>query len=452
MSKQTLQREFKNVPTDASLVCSSTNLSLNRLETVSEGDTVLSRNNPEVNLRKQVSGLTVIVPVLSLEGSPLMPCTPAKARHLLEKRRAHVVKLNPFVIRLNFKCESLVQEISFGMDAGYKNIGYSTITNIKEILSGEIALDNKTKSRMNERRMYRRNRKCRLRYRKPRFNNRVKPEGWLPPSIKRKFDAHINFINGLKKILPIKKVTVEIGNFDIQKIENPDISGVQYQQGDLYGYYNLKFYLLEREKGKCQLCGKKFTKENRPHMHHIKQRSEGGTDRAEGIALIHKSCHEDLHKKKLFHKLKPARVYKAETFMSIVGGMFKKFLDCDVIYGYKTCVKRKELGLEKSHVNDAFVIAGGTVQTRCLPSSIEQKRINNRTLQTNRKGFSPSIRKQRHKIQNRDFIWIDNKKYLSGGVACKGTQVYYFDANEKRLMPSKGIEKIYSTDSLVWLN
>ena len=78
MSMQTLQREFKNVPTDASLVRSSTNLSLNRLETVSEGDTVLSCNNPEVNLRKQVSGLTVIVPVLSLEGSPLMPCTPTK--------------------------------------------------------------------------------------------------------------------------------------------------------------------------------------------------------------------------------------------------------------------------------------------------------------------------------------------------------------------------------------
>ena len=381
-----------------------------------------------------------------------MPCTPAKARHLLEKRRAHVVKLNPFVIQLNFKCENKIQEISFGMDAGYKKIGCSAITDTKEILSGEIALDNKTKSRMNERRMYRRNRRYRLRYRKPRFNNRVKPEGWLPPSIRRKFNVHINFINGLKKILPIKKVTVEIGDFDIQKIENPDISGVQYQQGDLYGYYNLKFYLLEREKGKCQLCGKKFTKENRPHMHHIKQRSEGGTSRAEGIALIHKSCHKNLHEKKLFHKLKPARVYKAETFMSIVGGMFRKFLDCDVTYGYKTCAKRKELGLEKSHVNDAFVIAGGTIQKRCLSGKIEQKRINNRTLQTNRKGFSKSIRKQRHKIQNRDFIWIDNKKYLSGGVAHKGARIYYFDGSEKKFISSKRIEKIYSTDSLVWLN
>jgi len=449
---QTLQPKFKNVPTDASLVRSSTTLPLNRNESASVVEKVLSCNNPEVNLRKQVSGLTVIVPVLSLEGSPLMPCTPVKARHLLEKRRAHVVKLNPFIIRLNFKCESIVQEISFGMDAGYKNIGYSAITDTKEILSGEIALDNKTKSRMNERKMYRRNRRYRLRYRKPRFDNRVKPEGWLPPSIKRKFDTHINFIKGLKKMLPIKKVTVEIGNFDIQKIENPDISGVQYQQGDLYGYYNLKLYLLEREKGKCQLCGKKFTKENKPHMHHIKQRSEGGTSRAEGIALIHKSCHEDLHKKKLFHKLKPAKAYKAETFMSIVGGMFKKFLDCDVTYGYETCAKRKELGLEKSHVNDAFVIAGGTIQTRCLPSMIEQKRINNRTLQTNRKGFSSSIRKQRHKIQNRDFIWISGKKYLSGGVASRGTQVYYFDGSEKKLIPSKKIEKIYNTDNLIWLD
>jgi hypothetical protein len=136
--------------------------------------------------------------------------------------------------------------------------------------------------------------------------------------------------------------------------------------------------------------------------------------------------------------------------MSIVGGMFKKFLDCDIAYGYKTCAKRKELGLEKSHVNDAFIIAGGTTQSRCLPSMIEQKRINNRTLQTNRKGFSKSIRKQRHKIQNRDFIWIDSKKYLSGGVSSRGAQIYYFNGDDKKLMSSKRIEKIYSIGSFVW--
>jgi hypothetical protein len=138
--------------------------------------------------------------------------------------------------------------------------------------------------------------------------------------------------------------------------------------------------------------------------------------------------------------------------MSIVGGMFKKFLDCDVTYGYKTCAKRKELGLEKSHVNDAFVIAGGSTQSRCLSGKIEQKRINNRTLQTNRKGFIPSIRRSRHRIQNRDFIWIGDKKYLSGGVACRGSQVYYFDGDVKKLISSKRVEKVYSTDSLVWLN
>jgi hypothetical protein len=138
--------------------------------------------------------------------------------------------------------------------------------------------------------------------------------------------------------------------------------------------------------------------------------------------------------------------------MSIVGGKFKDVLDCEITYGYETKTKRNLLCLEKSHVNDAFVIAGGTGQERCRPEIIEQKRRNNRTLQTNRKGFAPSIRRQRHPIQNKDFVWIGKKKYLCGGVACKGSQVYYFDDLEKKLISAKKVERLYSTSGLVWLN
>jgi len=452
MSKQTLQREFKNVPTGAPLACSSTSTPLNRLETVSVASGILSCNNPEVGQRKQVSGLKVTVPVLSINGSPLMPCSLTKARHLLERRKAKIINLNPFAIRLTFECENKVQEVSLGVDSGYNHIGFSAITKTKEITSGEISLDDKTSKRLTERRMYRRNRRNRLRYRKPRFNNRKTPEGWLPPSVQRKLDTHINMVNKLKELTPVKKVTVEIGEFDIQKLMNPDIYGKEYQQGDLYGYNNLKAFLFSREHGRCQFCGKNIVKGEKAHTHHIKPRSETGTDSPSNMALLHEDCHDELHKRGLYRKLKAPKEYKAETFMSIIAARLKKALNCGVTYGYETATKRNLLGIEKSHVNDAFIIAGGINQERCLPYKVEQKRINNRTLQTNRKGFVPSIRTQRYVIQNRDFIWISDKKYLCGGVANRGIMIYYFDDTKKKLIYYKKVNKFYSTGSLTWIN
>jgi hypothetical protein len=186
-----------------------------------------------------------------------MPCTPTKARHLLEKEKAKVVSLNPFTIKLTFKCENKVQEVSLGIDSGYKHIGFSVITKTKEIVSGEVFLDDKTSKRLTERRVYRKRRRSRLRYRKQRSSNRNTPEGWLPPSVQRRFDTHINVIKRLKKLTPIRKITIETGAFDIQKLMDPEISGKEYQQGNLYGYNNLKAFLFSREHGKCQFCCKK---------------------------------------------------------------------------------------------------------------------------------------------------------------------------------------------------
>jgi 5-methylcytosine-specific restriction endonuclease McrA len=381
-----------------------------------------------------------------------MPCSFTKARHLLESGKAKVVNLNPFTVKLTFECENKVQEISLGIDSGYSHIGFSAITSDKEVASGEVSLDNKTSKRLTKRRMYRGHRRNRLRYRKPKFSNRKTPKGWLPPSIQRKFDTHINVLYKLKELMPIKKVTVEIGAFDIQKLMNPEILGKEYQQGDMYGYNNLKAFLFSREHGKCQLCGKKIVKGERVHLHHIKPRSQSGTNRPLNMALLHEGCHDKLHKEGLYNKLKAPKQYKAETFMSIVADRFKKVLDCNVTYGYETATKRNILRIEKSHVNDAFIIAGGINQERCLFYKIEQKRINNRVLQVKRKRFIPSIRRQRHEIQNRDLVWIDGRKYLCGGLAGRGSEVYYFDGLEKIRVPIKKMSRFYSTGSLVWIN
>ena len=113
---------------DASLVCSSTTLPLNKLETVSVVGKVLGCNNPEVkNKRQQVARLKVFIPVLSIAGSPLMPCTFTKAKRLLKRGKAKIVNRNPLIIRLTFSCENQTQPIVLGVDTGYSTIGFSKI-------------------------------------------------------------------------------------------------------------------------------------------------------------------------------------------------------------------------------------------------------------------------------------------------------------------------------------
>ncbi len=243
--------------------------------------------------------------------------------------------------------------------------------------------------------MYRRLRRNKLRYRPARFLNRKKDKGWLPPSIQRRYDAHLTLINKIKSVLPISKITIEVGNFDVQKIENPDISGVEYQQGDMYEYQNMRSYLLAREKGLCQLCKKEFNKGNPSHIHHCKQRNQQGSNKPKNLAILHKKCHTKLHKNNL--KLNCPREYKAETFMSIIKNRFIiDIKDVNITYGYITFINRNKLGIEKTHYNDAFIISAGTNQKRCKTIVIKQKHRNNRVLQLNRNGFKPSIRKCRY--------------------------------------------------------
>jgi 5-methylcytosine-specific restriction endonuclease McrA len=448
---QPLQLKLKNVPMDTSLVCSSTSSPLNNLETDSEKSIVLDCNNPEVSQQSDRTERKAIksVFVVSKSDKPLMPCKPRKARHMLKKGEAHVINLNPFTIKLNFNCKESVQVCTLGIDTGFKFVGWSVVNKIEEISCGELTLDRKTSDRLTSKRMYRRLRRGRLRYRKPRFNNRKIDKGWLPPSIKRSLDTTLGLVNKLKKMLPVNKVVVETAKFDIQKINNPDISGTEYQQGDLFDFLNLRAYLVSREKGICQICGKKIT--DRIEKHHIIPRSGGGTNKSSNYALVHPECHKKLHNGKTKLKIKLNRQFKAETFMSIIHNEFKRVLGCEITFGYITAHIRKELRIEKSHANDAFVIAGGFDQKRSESLvRITQRRINNRVLQRNFKKGRPSIRTQRYKFQTGDFIWLKGKRYICGGTTGLGTQVYYLDDKEKKTISIKKIDRVYHTRSLIW--
>ena len=102
---------------------------------------------------------------------------------------------------------------------------------------------------------------------------------------------------------------------------------------------------------------------------------------------------------------------------------------------------RYKLGLEKSHHTDAFIIAGGEKQKRSQSCMFFQKRKNNRTLQLNRKGFKPSIRRQRYKFQPKDLIEIKKQKYEVVGIFNKGNWIRVKNKNERCNFPIRLVEK-----------
>ncbi len=318
-------------------------------------------NNPEEHQHSGKSVQDLRVPVLNMRGEPLMPTTPRKARKLLEAGKAKVVSRTPFTIQLLYPTGEAKQDITLGIDAGYSKIGYSAVTVTRELIAGELELRKDISKLLEKRRSYRREKRNRKWYREPRFDNRGRREGWLPPSLEHKLQSHIRLIERLKRIFPLTKVIVEVSSFDTQKIQNPEISGVEYQQGELQGY-EVREYLLEKWKRRCAYCKKTGVP---LEVEHIVPKSRGGSDRVSNLTI---SCHECNQKKgdrtaEEFGypgiQKQAKQSLKATAFMNNIRWKLVNLLSCEWTYGYITKHNRIKLGLEKSHENDAFVIAGG---------------------------------------------------------------------------------------------
>jgi len=448
---------LKNVPKDTSLVLCSTNPGLNRDQSLSVSDSLkdnkLTYNSLEVNQPSTNNeDLPSKVFVLSIEGNPLMPTKCSRARKMLISGKARVVKRLPFTIQLNYVCGNIVQEISLGIDTGYGNIGFAATTEKDELICGTLILDGKTKERLKEKSMYRGNRRDKLWYRESRWANRKREPGWLPPSIERRYQTHLTLIKRLQKLLLISSITLEVAKFDIAKIENPLIESLDYQQGTLYDYQNMKSYLMSREKGKCQFCGQDF-KGQPSQIHHIKPKREGGNDRPDNLALLHEKCHNEMHAKHLEYLLKSnSEDYKQTTFMNIINKRFKQDIpELNITYGNITFVNRNNLGLAKTHYNDAFVISNGTNnQSRTKAIEIKQVHRNNRVLQLNRKGFKPSIKKEKSKANPGDLFWVTGKQYTCTGMFNKGKYICYGSTSKKEYFNFTKVEKIYKQGSFVW--
>ena len=150
--------------------------------------------------------------VLNMRGQPLMPCSPAKARHLLKaNKKAKVKRRTPFTIQLSIATGETKQDVILGVDSGSKHIGLSATTEKTEVFASEVELRQDISGLLADRLAFRRVRRHRkTRYRAPRFNNRVhsKHKGWLAPSIENRIQAHISRIDAVCKLLPVTKLSL----------------------------------------------------------------------------------------------------------------------------------------------------------------------------------------------------------------------------------------------------
>ena len=308
----------------------------------------------------------MLVYVLNKEGNPIMPCGSAKARKLLKDGKAKIIKRDIFTIQLLYGSSGYKQEITLGVDTGSKTIGLSATTKSNELFAGEYQLRNDISDLLSDRRIYRRARRNRkTRYRKARFLNRVrtKNKGWLAPSVEHKIESHINIIDKIHKILPIQKLVVELANFDIQKINNPDIKGKDYQFGEAYGFENIKSYVLFRDNYTCQHCKGK-SKDSKLHVHHIIFRSQAGSDNVDNLICLCKTCHDKLHKNEIKLNAKGLKkIHKDSTFMNImkntlINRLGLKYKNLEITYGYITKQNRYNNSIDKTHRFDALTISG----------------------------------------------------------------------------------------------
>ena len=313
--------------------------------------------------------------VISSTKKPLMPCHPARAKELLGKKQAAVYRRFPFTIILKNRVDGDVQPIELKFDPGSKTTGIALVGEFgrgkRMIFAANLSHRGQAvKDALESRRSLRRSRRARkTRYRTPRFLNRTKPKGWLPPSLMSRVDNVKSWGNKLLRFSPVSSISVETVRFDMQKLENPEISGTEYQQGTLLGY-EVREYLLEKWARKCAYCAK----EGVPlEVEHIKAKSLGGSNRVGNLTIACRPCNEKKGslaigdflkgKKELLTKilkdakapLKDAAAVNASRYA--IGNALKTFgLPISFASGGRTKFNRCQQNYQKDHWVDAACV------------------------------------------------------------------------------------------------
>ena len=293
-----------------------------------------------------------------------------KVRRLLKEKNAKVVKRSPFTIKLLYDTGNTVSSLTHGINTGSAHIGSAVSDDEGNIYYvAEIEVRNDIKGKMDVRRKYRRNRRNRkTRYRKPRFDNRgnSKRKDRLNPTMTSKIHAHEREIAFTASILPISRLVLETGQFDMAAMKDPSIRSKKkirwaYQEGPNYGYANTKAMIRARDGYTCQHC-KGRRKDSRLDVHHIVFRSKGGSDEPENLITLCRTCHKMLHDGKIDPKLKGKAkgiLAHASQMNVIRSQLLKRYPDAIQTFGYVTSENRQILDLPKEHYINAAVIASG---------------------------------------------------------------------------------------------
>jgi 5-methylcytosine-specific restriction endonuclease McrA len=357
--------------------------------------------------------------VLDTYEKPLNPVHPGRARILLSSGKAAVFRRYPFTIILKVEIvEPQVEPLRLKLDPGSKTTGIAVVNDAsgEVVFAAELSHRGQAiKAALDDRRAVRRSRRNRhTRYRKPRFDNRKRAKGWLPPSIESRIANIMTWVNRLRWYCPIAAISQELVKFDTQAMENPEISGIGYQQGTLVGY-EVREYLLEKWGRKCAYCGK----ENVPlQIEHIHPRANGGTNRVSNLTLACEKCNiekgtqdikvflakkPDLLKKFLVQAkapLKDAAAVNASRW-ELYRRLQQMGLPVEVGTGGRTKFNRATRNLEKTHWLDASCVGASTPQQlqteRVRPLLIKATGHGIRQMcQTNKYGF-PKQHRQRKK-------------------------------------------------------
>jgi len=224
---------------------------------------------------------------------PLSPVHPGQARILLTAGKAAVLRRYPFTIVLKTAIEPpQFQPLRVKLDPGSRTTGIALVNDQsgQVLFAAELShRGHKIKRALDDRRAVRRSRRARhTRYRKARFQNRSRHNGWLTPSLESRVCNVTTWVKRLMRLCPIEAISMELVRFDLQAMENPEIEGCQYQQGTLAGY-ELREYLLDKWARTCAYCGK----QNLPlQIEHIFPRAKGGTGRGSNLTLACEKCNQ----------------------------------------------------------------------------------------------------------------------------------------------------------------
>ena len=226
---------------------------------------------------------------------PLMPCHPARARALLNNGKAVVFRKFPMTIILTNRAGGQKQPLEVKLDQGSKTTGIAinlTGNKVKTIWGANLEHRGHqiSEALINRRAIRRARRNRKTRYRQARFDNRAKSKGWLPPSVMSRVHNCETWVKKLMQFAPVHEFVVEVVRFDTQKMTNPDISGAEYQQGELAGY-ELREYLLFRDRHTCQYCHGS-SRDLVLNIDHKQARTHGGSDRVKNLITACRSCNE----------------------------------------------------------------------------------------------------------------------------------------------------------------